>query len=468
MRRAQKRPGSRSKTRKNRLGKRLLVIAGVFFLLVVLAGVFVSVFIDEEFLTAEIEKSINSKVEIGELDISLFSHPAEIRLRDVSLSPRDGSDTPAGQVPIRIEEVRLSVSLWGLLRRHLDVSHILIRGAKITSIYREDGTTSLGGMFAAPEKNRRKKSRKGKGSGLNVFEQEDLIATLGGLSIENSQVDITLESSGIRLRGTDMHIELSAIKIDPNKLNETNTATLTLEGMVRIDSVRGWPYGELYLTGNASARIFNPETGDAEPDITGDISLGDASWLNTEVPFITKAWKHLSVLEPLGIKVPEMPERATFGRSEAISAHYHLGRITVLKPLSIWVGDWEIAAMENSWVQTQTDKHEIKGELLASKNASVVLRSLIEKAGGFLPKELRQRVLEDVEKQMFRDGRMWVKIKSSGDFSDPSIRPDGAIVDFSKAGKKAAKKLLREKAGGLLRGLLEKKKDNKKDDKKDD
>lgn len=223
---------------------------------------------------------------------------------------------------------------------------------------------------------------------------------------------------------------------------------------LRIDSTKGWTYGDIYLSGESTSRIFNPTTGDIEPDVVGDFSLSDESWLNTQIPFITKSWKQLTVLEKVGIKVTALPEKATFGRSEAIAAHYHLGKVTVKKPLSIWVGDWEIAALENSWLQSETDQHEIYAELLASKKSSVYFRSLILKGLGLLPDQVVALVAKDIESGLFRDERLLVSIKSSGDFSDPKIRPVGKIIDFSDAAEDAAKKLLKDKAKGFLNGFL--------------
>jgi len=442
---------------KRRLIKWVSVALGVFFLLMLALSITVNSRISKEYLIEEIEKSIKGDVEIGDVDVSIFSLPAKLTLTNVSVSSREGGDVNA-EAPVQIEEVSLSVGLWGLLSKHIDVTNITIRGADITAIYREDGSTTLEALFDAPDEKKRKRSRgkskDEKGSGFNVFDQEEFVTTLGGLVIMDSRADITLESTGLRLRCADVNLDLSSIKIDPKKLEETNSAQLELGGKVRLDSIDGRHYGDLLIVGKSTARLFNPQTGDAEPDIEGEFYLGDESWLNTNVPFVTRAWNHLQILEAVGIKISRLPEKATFGRSQSVAAHYHLGKVTVLKPLSIWLGDWEFAAIENSWLETQTDQHEISGELLASKGASVHFRSLISKGLNLIPEKTRALVLDDLDDQLFRDDRLLVKVQSTGDFSDPKIRPVGAIMDLGEAAKKAAKKLLLEKAGSLLDGFL--------------
>lgn len=442
------------------------VFVGVVVFVVLGLGLLTKSIITKGFLVSEIEKSINSEVVIGDVDVSIFSLPANVTLHDVSLAPKGGNTKL--EAPIKIKEVSLSVGLWGLLRKHIDVSSITIRGADIRAAYHDDGSTSLEKLFEAPggKKRRTTGDKKGDetGGGFNVFDQEDFVATLGGLTIENSRVTVILEGMGIRLQCLDVDMELSSIKIDPKKLAETNSAKLKVYSHVRIDSTKGWQYGEIYLSGKSTTRIFNPITGDAEPEVEGDFSLSDESWLNTRIPFITRSWNHLKVLEKVGIKVATLPEKATFGRSEAIAAYYHQGEVIVKKPISIWVDDWEFAALEDSWLQSKTDQHEVHGELLASKSSSVHFRSLILKGVDILPDQVQAMVAKDVESRLFRDERLLVRMKSSGDFSDPKIRPVGVIMDFADAAKEAAKKLLKEKTDGILDGLFGGDDDDKEED----
>ena len=441
----------------------LKVILGVLVLLVVfviVATFSVKGIVSEEYLVEKIEESINSEVEIGGVYLSLFSSPAKISLSDVSLTPKDGGDPNAS---VKIDQLELDVSFWQLFKKHIDVSKISIKKAEITSTYFEDGSSSLDQMFSSPEKEKRKK-KKGASSkdgdddedGFNVFDQEDFVASLGSLVIEDSVIDLTLEKTGLRVRGEDLHIELSSIKIDPNDLRATNTAKVTMSSLVTLHSVEGWHYGDLHLRGEASANIFNPETGNTEPNIEGRIDLGDNSWLNTHIPVITKAWEKLDVLEKVGIKVAELPKRATFGRSQAVAVHYHLGKITVRETLSILVGDWELAALKDSWLQTETDQHEMEVELVASERASGKFLDIIKAVDKLVPQELADRLIADIQGKIFRDDRLMVKVSSTGEFSDPKIRPVEGVPDIYEEAKDAGKDLLKEKAVDLLRGFLEK------------
>lgn len=425
-------------------------------ILLIAAVVLIKSLVNAEYLAEELEESINSKVEIGDVELALFSSPTRITLSDVKLSPRDGGDTLAS---IEVDQLELNVSFWQLFNKHIDISQITIKRAIITSMYFEDGSTSLGEMLRSPEE----QGRQGGGGvssdadedeegGFNIFDQEDFMASLGSLIIEDSLVDITLEKTGLRVRCNDVQLELSSIKIDPKNLRVTNTAQLTLSSMVKIHSTQGRHYGDLDLTGNATARIFNPLTGNTEPDVEGSFDLHSGSWLNTQVPVITSTW---ASLKKIGISIAPLPERATFGRSQAITAHYHLGKVAVREPLSIWVGDWELAALDGSWLQTETDQHQFNAELLVSANASASVLRGMTSVIKFLPEKVADTMMKEVNEELFRDGRLVVKVESSGDFSDPKIRVVDGVSDLLEKAKGSSKEALKEKAGGILRGLLE-------------
>ncbi|MFK7909401.1 MAG: AsmA family protein [Akkermansiaceae bacterium] len=452
----------RGKRRQKELKKKKLlrfvaISVGALLLLFVAAGITVKAIITEKFLVEEIEASINSDVEIGDVSVSVFSFPARITLSNVTLSPR--STEAEKDASLEIERVDLKVSLLALLTKQVNVKSITVSGADITTTYREDGSTSIEELFSKPKDGGASENKgtegKGSGNGFNAFEQADFVATLGSLKIEHSRVNILLEEMDIKLMCSNLTAELSEIRVDPNRLQETDAAHLSLSVDVRADSVGGWPYGEMFLTGDASARIFNPQTGEAEPDIEGDFSISRDSWLNTRVPFINKAWSMLGMLEKVGVKVAKLPERATFGRSEAIAAHYHKGKIKVRKPLSIWVGDWELAVIDGSWLDFGTDLHEIQGELLASESASGKFLGTMEKGISYLPKEVRPAVVNSITDKLYRTNRLVLPIQSTEEFSDPKIRLSGPIPDLAESAKDAGKKLLEDKAKGLLKGLLD-------------
>lgn len=439
---------------KKRFAKIVALILVLLLLLSFGTGILVKNLVTKDLLEQKMEKAINSKVSIGGVEVSFFNFPAKVRITDISLMPIDG--TMPEEAPVSIGEISLGIGLLALFERRIDVTHIGIKQAEFRLIYYKDGTTSLGKLFESPDEEKRKQkdeSEKEKG-GFNIHDQGDFVTSLGGLTISDSYVQLVLEEMGLELECKDLNIELSSIQLDPENLAASNEAKIKAASEISIHSRNSEHYGDLFMDGSANVSLFNIATGGVEPEIDGEFSLSDQSWLSTRMPIIAESWQQLSVLEKVGIRIGKLPEKATFGRSKSISAHYHLGRITVLKPLSIWVDDWELAVLGEGWLDTQNDRHDVRLELLASKKASAIMAPAIAKGIELLPEEVRSSVADDIQANLFRDERLLVKVKSAGAFSDPKIRPDGKIIDISKSSRKAAEELLKKKAGSLLEGLL--------------
>lgn len=443
------------------LKKRFIKVLAVLLLglacLSIVAGLLLNKFVTKDFLEQKIEESINAEIVIGAVDVSLFALPAKVVISDVSLMPKGVNDPSKAE--LHISELSLSIGWLGLFQKHIDVTHIGVHEADIKITYYQNGSTSLGRLFESPDKKGEDEKNLNENEdeldrGFNINDQGDFVASLGGLSISDTRIDLALEQMGMQLVCEDLDIDLSAIQIDPNDLSSSNEAKLVASSLIRLYSRKGEHYGDLDMDGAASVHLFNLTTGKVEPEIDGAFNLSDQSWLSTSMPFVSRAWEQLSVLEKVGLGVGNAPDRASFGRSKSITAHYHLGRIDLLKALSIWVEDWEVAILGGGWLNTQTDQHQVQGEMLASKKASALMLPTIFKGLELLPEQVRSSVTEDIRSKIIRDDRLLIKIKSSGSFADPKIRPDGKIVDISKASRGAAKDLLKEKAGNLLKGLI--------------
>ena len=439
---------------KKRFSKIVALILVLLLLVSIGTGILVKNLVTKDLLEQKIEEAINCDVSIGGVEVSLFNFPAKVVITDISLMPKDGPKP--NEAPVSIGEISLSIGLLALLERHIDVTHIGIKQAEFSVTYYKDGSTSLGKLFESPDKEKRKQKDKNKkeDEGFNIHDQGDFVTSLGGLSISDSYVKVVLEEMGLDLECKNLNLELSSIKLDPENLAASNEAELKAASEISIHSHSKEHYGDLFMDGSAKVSLFNVSTGGIEPEIDGEFSLSDQSWLSTNMPIVAESWQQLSVLENVGIRVGALPEKATFGRSKSISAHYHLGRITVLKPLSIWVEDWEVAVLGKGWLDTQNDQHDVRLELLASQKASALMAPLITKALELLPEQIRSSVADDIQANLFRDDRLLVKVKSSGAFSEPKIRLDGKIIDISKSSRKAAEDLLKKKAGSLLEGLL--------------
>jgi len=465
MRRTRK-PGKR----KLGFGKGMAILFAATLLVLFGAAVFIERLVTKEWLVGQLQQNLHGQVSLESVDVSLFRPLSRLKLTGLEFV-QNSSDQRTSTGYVKIKDAELAVSLWNLLLRRLEITKVNIRGASILCTIYEDGGNSLEDIFVSPAKFQRKlelekrlrylgkkerqallaKERARNPGGFNIHDHEDFVAALGVFSLDDSSVEILIEKSGLRIHCAGVHMGIGSMEIDPGRLAETDHVVLDLSGRVRLESAEGHRYADLGLDGHASASLFDHETGDMEPDVEAAIRLSEDSNLDTRIPVVTGVWNKLSGLKWIGKYVSPLPEKATFGRSQSVSVHYHRSQITILKPLSLELAGWEVALLEKSWLRTSTNEHFICGELLASPKASAWIAKTIAKGLGHLPGVDRTTAETETDKALLHDGRVALKFKSAGDLSRPKIRVADPVSPLVKSlGKKSAENL----GGKLLDKLL--------------
>ena len=421
--------------------------------------------ITADYLVEEVEDSLNCRLEIGEVEVRAVGLPSTVVLRKVRMAKRDEwvnhplAERPAlQQSELEIEEVRLAVSLLGLLMRTVDVKELKLVNPKTRLVLREDGSSNLAEIFrSAPDREERRR-RKGKktGGSLNV-EEVGLLARLDGVALEGGELDMLVEKSGIRIEVRELSGALDAIEVDPAALEETNEARLALSGTVAFGWEEEGPLegGFLEVEGEATAKLFDPETADLNPDLTGQLQMSEASWLSANLPPFNGMVALLGKLTSFGMKVGFWPERARFGRGGMLGLHYHEERFTALDPLALQLGDWELALLEESWLDLATDEHDISGELVAAESLSGLMHLGMEKSLRYLPDSIEEAVVMELDELWFREGRFFTHVRSHGELSDPDVDLENAFPDLKELTKEALEKAGKDKLQDLGEGLLD-------------
>lgn len=403
----------------------------------------------KEFLVEEVEDSINSRVQIGSFDVSIFSVPAKVTLKDVILAERDNNAerkvayserTPLTQGALEFKEVSFEVSLWELFSKEIYVEHFVLDGLYARVKLHEDGTNSLDSLFEDPAKIDKPK---GESKSFNAREKDEFVTHLESILISDSSFDLLIEKTGVLLQGTDCSLQLEDIKVNPNALEQVNQAQLELvANLVIFDSAsKTIKYGELGINGKAEVQLFDPLTGDIDPDVTLDLNISDSSYLTTQVPYIKKVWDFGERLEKYGVNLGTLPKKAKFGRSRKIAGRYKRGRVDVEQDLSIVIHDWEVAVNERSWLDSGSEQHEFFIDLSASQNSSESLVSHFDSLLKNVPKELRGGLANSIKQEWLVNGKLTLKLHTQGVLSKPKIEMltklpdiDDMIKDYAKKG----------------------------------
>lgn len=467
--------------------KWLIVSVVILLMLCVAVSVAAKVILTKDFLVAELEESIDSRVQVGELELSLTTMPAQVTLRKVIITQRDdyaNRQVKHDQRPllasgeVYIEELSFDVALLPLLSKKVSIKQLDVVGLNALVKMHEDGTTSLNSLFAEPEKKKKEKKKKG----FNAKDNQDFVTELETITLKDSRFSLVVEKTGLLLEGSELNLDLTDIKIDPNALEVVNEAALKMAAKVEVFSNEKdrKKYGEVSFSGPARARIFDPATGEIEPDVEMELSLADNSYIDTDIPYVEKLWEWAGKFEKYGLSLGQRPKKIDFGRSKKVHASYQRGRVDLHQSLSLLIKDWELALNQGCWFDSADESHDFLIDLSASAKASDSVREKAGKISKWMPKELRQPLTDQLIGGVIKGGKLTLSIRTNGLLSRPrfsvknipamegvSVDTGGdligsALEQFSKGkdsqqesgGKKDKDDELKRAAGGLLRGLL--------------
>lgn len=420
----------------------MIGIALAIIVLLFAVSMLAKFFLTKDFLVKEIEASINSRVQIGSVDVSLLSFPAKVKLNDVIITQRDevveigtpGSDRlELSEGDIALSALSFELSLWELLSRKIHVEHFDLDGLHIKATLFEDGSNSLDPLFASPESTDEeqpdpkpeedKKDVIAGEKGFNAKKQEQFVTYLESVDIRNVSFDLEIEKTGLFIQGSDCGVLLENIRVDPQALEKVNEASVQFTSKVEVyeSPLKKLKYGEIGLSGPAVARLFDPTTGNIDPIINLDLNISENSHISTQVPYLQKVWAYGAKLSKFGVSIGTLPDRATFGRSRKLAGGYQRGRVDLSEDVSILIHDWELALNQPSWLASGDETHEFFIDFSASKKASDSLVRHIDGLVKKVPKEVRGNLSEEIKSGWLQNGKLTVSLRTSGSLSFPKI-----------------------------------------------
>ncbi|SHJ21709.1 hypothetical protein SAMN02745181_1476 [Rubritalea squalenifaciens DSM 18772] len=433
--------------------KWLKIGVGVVILLIVALVVASNIFLTKNYLVAEIESSIDSRIQIGDLEVNLLSSPATVTISNVIIAERDvyaQDEVPHDERPkiedgeIKVKEISFDVSLGELISKKINVSKLEVTGAHTKVVMNEEGELNIEKLFAEPPKEKKERERREKEKSFNAKENEDFVTELKQLIVKDTSFTMVIEKTGLVIEGSDLNVDLSDIRVDPNSLEQVNEAKLQFAAKMEVFSNEDErvKFGQIALQGPARVKLFDPATGDLEPDADVDFKIDDSSYVSTKVPYVKEVWKVTDTLGKLGLKVKVLPEQLTFGRSKKIKASYLKGKVDLHEPVSLVMSDWELALDGGSWFESGTEQHSFGVLLMAGESESAFVSKHLSTITDLVPKELRAKLHEEILEKVFVEGRLTLQVKTHGALSKPKVKLITRLPDTEKMAKEYAKKKL--------------------------
>ncbi|MCB1235100.1 MAG: hypothetical protein KDM91_08515 [Verrucomicrobiae bacterium] len=479
--------------------KKILMGAGIVLVLLVALGIVARQkaigYLTPDFAVKQIEAHWNCRAHIESLDVKLLG-TAMVELKGVALGPRDRfadeavplkDRTPMTDTEIACESVLLEVHPKGLLSKQIDIEQLVLRAPVVDTVVEQSGKASVQKLFESPAK----VAPSGEGdaaisvAGTGEGAEAPAGTTAGGqapplpgdetfsasqlpvsaradrVRIEDGEMVATVQASGARVTLSNFQLGLNQFDVDPANLSIHNRVGFEIESDLLVQPAAGAAaevaeYLTAHVSGSGEIHPFNPANGQVDPVWVADVTLHQGSKINT-FPIVAKLRELLEGLDTAGVDLKDLNLRGELLADATTRISHERGQFTFQQPLRLELPDTTLVLREQSWLNTGSNQHAMRGTVMASealtqKVVAKVDAYLQKKAGGFASAGLRDLVLSPV----MRDGRIAIDVVSRGDFSKPQadvVTPLGNLSDVLDTGKKSLKTL--EEAGkSLLKGLF--------------
>lgn len=407
-----------------------------------------------------LEENLNCNVEIEGVSVRLLRR--ELALRAVSLHPLDSLDATTS---LQVGEIELGVKLLPLFSRRLETTRFHIEEPKIRGRFQENGDFSLADLFRVPrEKKDDQEERDDKESSSSSpkdptrekvlpADRNRWLAKLAKADLQNGSVELAFEKEELTLQVTALSIAVQDLRFNPEELRSLNEVDLALAGNATLWDKDRNPLVRLDLSGTAGGKLFDENSGEFQPDLLTDLTLGPDSHIEPRVKIVQEVWSYTDKVNDMGLRIGRLPERINFGNDRRINVYYREGKATLRKPLSLAAGIWELRLASESWIESFSGSHEIGIEFLAGGQAGKLASEWSQK----LPKEIR----EIATTRFLADNRALWRIDSSGELSDPEFNflsqlPEaaGLLKDLEDSVEEEVERF-EKKAKSLLNDLLD-------------
>jgi hypothetical protein len=481
----------------NRLVKILLALAGAGLLLVAVGAVgltwWVKGWLKADVWVVQAEAAWNCRAEIGEVEVDLFTSPAEVRLKEVRIGTRDEwvGLPPAERPPmaakgpsaIYVPAAVMAVELQDLLNQRLNVGDLRFVRPEVRESTDAEGRSSLESLFSsprdvaldavpaaipvAPPSNGLSAvpvavpvaAEPPSSGSVSVGEDrvvapvpeessnEGLAWAIEQASIEDGLLEIDGDDVRVRLSGLDFVV--SEIDIDPRNVLDHNRVIASLACRVEVDGLarvgsgkRDVRIADLQVDGSASMVPLD-EYGRWNPETLLDLILARGSQVAGFMTIGEAAGNNLGKLEQYGINLRDVPVGGELMEDARVRCKFSENQFTMIEELRLAFPDYELAIEPGSWLNTARDAHDMRLRLSCGPS----LQERIQR--GVAEAKLGNSIASAVVKALADErGRMTFDIHSSGSLSDPKVRPSVERVLGN---------LLKGRGlGDLLQGLLKK------------
>ncbi len=454
-----------------------VVVVGLFALKIYLEKYF-----DKDIIVKAVESETNSRFELSDVSIGIFSFTPSLEIDGIKLGKRDKyadekvhiDERPKmeGEI-VSVEKIELKANLIPLFDKRFELNKFIIQRPVARLVLGEEGQDNLSPLLGQPsgkaqaaapaETVEAEKEEKAveqeeikQAEPQQEFSAKDvpIAATMNQIGVENGEVDIFFKTTQQRFLISDFFMVIDKIDIDPKDLVNHNKATVTFNTNMAIYNKEKSEQAKLGIKSNAVLRPLDPETGKPNPEAVYGVTLTKGSFIQALVA-LEKAKSSMETLEKVGINLDILSKKAVLSKDAETRISYKEGRVAFEEDLKVLTEDYDIVIRKESWFNVMNNQHNFKGDVTVSKAESDKLLAQTDKFIDDSMKDVKikgvkidkQVIKDELLSGLLKDGRIYIEFTSKGDISDPDVKVSFMPVSLTD--------LIKKKAGALVDQKIE-------------
>jgi hypothetical protein len=399
-------------------------------------------------LVERIEATYNCRAEVTGASVKLWSLPAKVTLQGLKLSARDADADAARPIAERlplegkavilgVENLDLSVSLWGLLRRNLQVDQLLVQQVNLYAETPEQGSSALNTLFTKPlivagKPNPALIKQPDQPVAEPVVEREfrakdlPLAPAIANARIEHVRLDFKNMKSRQLVRFENANLVMQNVVIDGGHLAQKNHLGLVLDGRFQIFAKKMAQQVDLGVQLQVDTAPFDPKTGHVQEMPFGVMIAKDSTV--QDLPALKRIYEKMKKWEKYGLKVEPLPDRATIQNDARVAMTYGANKLTTHSEFLLALDNYELALHRGSWFDVAAETCQLDINITGSKSTSdQALNGLREfvrgEFGNSLGGPLVDKVIEMFRKEnlILPDGRLSIPMGLTGPTGKPEV-----------------------------------------------
>lgn len=367
------------------------VIIGVSLVVLIIVAAIIAVHaVNKDMIAQEMEKTINRKVTIGAVKVSIFSVVSGIDVENVRISNYVSEDVrakmesvPDSNLFVSLKAFRFKLRFGALLKKRFEITEVTLYEPYLSIIRYPNGALNISDLMVAPEKKKddqkepeNKDAKKEPQKPLSV-DDIPVAVSIGKIGIENGTVDFTDVKLAQKISLYAVTLLIHSIAINPKDLEKENQIRLTLRagvktvGVMKTDSVKSF---DITFASDGIVKPFDPMTRIMNPEVS--LTVGSPSGMVTGLQ-VFNSLKDVQALEKYCGKLSFLKDSLEW-KDATVELWYKANTVALKK--GVIKTDDGIINFEGSLNTVSQSLNATAGVLLAEKHNQSIRKGVTEQA----------------------------------------------------------------------------------------